>query len=76
MIGKNDDDPEKTNYMQEYSKYSGLVFQMIVIAAVGILGGIELDRIMKMKSPVFTICFTIFFSFLAVYVLFRTLLKK
>ncbi|MCX6238442.1 MAG: AtpZ/AtpI family protein [Bacteroidia bacterium] len=72
----NDDDRGKMNYMKEYSKYSSLIFQMIVMVAAGVLGGIQLDRLLKMKGPVFTIGLTIFSSFLAIYYLFKTLLKK
>ena len=70
------DDHEKMNYMSEYAKYSSLIFQMIAIVAIGFFGGAELDKLMNMKSPVFTITLTIFTSFAAVYYLFRTLLKK
>ncbi len=72
----NENDHGKMNYLKEYAKYSSLIFQMIVMVAIGVLGGMELDKRLKMNSPVFTICLTIFFSFLAIYYLFRTLLKK
>lgn len=71
-----DDNRGKMDYLKEYAKYSSLIFQMIVIVAAGIWGGIELDRTLNMKRPVFTITFTIFTSFLAIYHLFKTLLKK
>jgi len=71
-----DDDSGNLNFLREYAKYSSLIIQMIAIAAVGILGGIELDKMLKMKSPVFTICLTIIMSFVAIIHLFRTLLKK
>jgi len=70
------DDHGKMDYLKEYAKYSSLVFQMIALVAAGILGGIELDRLLNMKGPVFTIILTIVTSFGAVYHLFRTLLKK
>jgi hypothetical protein len=69
-------DDEKPGYLNEYSKYSGLFFQMMAIVAVGVLVGIELDKVLNTKSRVFTICLTIFTSFLAIYYLFKTLLKK
>jgi len=72
----NDDDHGKMNYLKEYAKYSSLILQMIVIVALGIWGGIELDKLLNMKGPVFTIILTIFTSFAAVFYLFRTLLKK
>ena len=46
----------KQSLLKEYSKYSSLVFQMIVIVAAGVLGGIQLDRLLNTKSSVFTIC--------------------
>ena len=64
------------NYLKEYSKYSSLVFQMIVIVAAGVLGGIQLDRLLNLNGSVFTICLTLFSSFLAIYHMFKTLLKK
>ena len=71
-----DDNEEKSNYLKEYSKYSSLVFQMITIAAFGVLGGIQLDKWLKMKGPVFTITLTLIMSIVAIVHLFRTLLKK
>ncbi len=71
-----EEDGGKMNYLKEYGKYSSLLFQMIAIAAVGILGGIELDKWLKMKTPVFTILLTILMAFVAIYHLFRTILKK
>ncbi len=70
------DDEEKSNYLKEYSKYSSLVFQMIAIAALGVLGGIQLDKWLKMKGPVFTITLTVVMTLFAIFHLFRTLLKK
>ena len=71
-----ENDGEKQSLLKEYSKYSSLVFQMIVIVAVGVLGGIQLDRLLNTKSSVFTICLTLFATFLALYYMVRTLLKK
>ena len=71
-----DDDRGKTSYLQEYSKYSSLVFQMIVIVAAGVLGGIQLDRLFNANGSAFTITLTLFSTFLALYHMFKTLLKK
>lgn len=72
----NEDDHGKMNYLKEYAKYSSLILQMIAIVALGIWGGTELDKSLNMKGHVFTISLTIFTSFVAVFHLFRTLLKK
>jgi hypothetical protein len=71
-----DEDHEKRSYLNEYSKYSSLVFQMIAIVAAGVLGGIQLDRVLDVKGFVFTICLTLFSTFIALYYMFKTLLKK
>ena len=63
-------------YMDDYSKYSGLIFQMSAIAVICILGGIKLDKVLNMKHPVFTIILTILGSLIALYHLFHTILKK
>jgi predicted ABC-type exoprotein transport system permease subunit len=71
-----ENDKKNNNYLKEYSKYSSLIFQMILIAATGVLGGIQLDKWLKMKGPVFTITMTIVMTVVAIIHLFRTLLKK
>jgi len=71
-----DEDNRKINYLKEYSKYSSLVVQMIVIVSAGVLGGIQLDRLMNTKGSIFTIILTLFATFLALFYMFRTLLKK
>jgi len=76
MEENSDEDKEKRSYLNEYSKYSSLVFQMIAIVAAGVLGGIQLDRVMDVKGSVFTICLTLFSTFIALYYMFKTLLKK
>jgi hypothetical protein len=72
----NENNRGKMNYLREYNRYLSLIFQMFVIVAAGVLGGIELDRILNINGKVFTIILTILTSFLAIYLLFRTLLKK
>jgi hypothetical protein len=49
---------------------------MMAIVAVGVFGGIELDKLLTTNGHIFTICLTIFTTFVAIYYLFRTLLKK
>jgi hypothetical protein len=71
-----DDDQDKKDAINEYAKYSSLLIQMIIIAAAGVLGGIQLDKWLKMKGPVFTVSLTVVMSAVAVYHLFTTLLKK
>jgi hypothetical protein len=71
-----DDDHSKKDFINEYTKYSSLLIQMIIIAATGVLGGIQLDKWLKMKGPVFTVSLTLVMSAVALYHFFNTLLKK
>ena len=64
------------DYIRLYGKYSSLIFQMIVIVLLGSFGGRELDKLMDMEKPVFTIILILVSAFLSLYYLFRTLLKK
>jgi hypothetical protein len=71
-----DDHRGKMDYLKEYGKYSSLIFQMIAIAAAGVLGGIKLDKWLNMKGPIFTIILTVLMTFVAIFHLFRTIMKK
>ncbi len=67
---------ELRDYLKDYSKYSTLLFQMIAMALSGILAGIQLDKWLHLKVPVFTITLTILMTIAAIVHLLRTLLKK
>jgi len=64
------------DYLRLYGKYSSLIFQMIVIVLLGTFGGRELDKILRMEKPVFTIILILVSAFLSLFYLFRTLFKK
>jgi F0F1-type ATP synthase assembly protein I len=64
------------DYLKDYSKYSTLLFQMVAMALAGIIGGIELDKWLQLKVPVFTISLTIIMTLAAIAHLLKTLLKK
>ena len=70
----NDLEGQKTSF-QDYAKYSGIAFQMIAIVMIGVWGGIQLDKLFNMQKPVFTIILILLAAVLAIYNLFRTLLK-
>jgi F0F1-type ATP synthase assembly protein I len=67
------DDPNKG--LNQYARYSGMAFQMMVIIVAGAFGGLKLDQWLKTK-PVFTVIFSIAAVFLAIYYVTRDLLKK
>lgn len=71
-----ENDRGNMNFLKDYAKYTNLVIQMIALSALGVLGGIQLDKWLKLKSPVFTISLTLIMTLAAIFHLFRTLLKK
>lgn len=73
---KSDDSSDKWTYLKAYGKYSSMVFQMILIVLIGTFGGKELDKLMDMKHPVFTIVLILVSACLSLFYLFHTLLKK
>ena len=73
---KSDESTEKWTYLKSYGKYSSLVFQMILIVLIGTFGGQELDKLLEMKHPVFTIVLILMSAGLSLFYLFHTLLKK
>ncbi|MCX6287074.1 MAG: AtpZ/AtpI family protein [Bacteroidetes bacterium] len=66
-------DPKKG--LNQYARYSGMAFQMMVIIVAGAFGGLKLDEWLKTK-PVFTVILSIAAVFLAIYYVTRDLLKK
>jgi hypothetical protein len=73
---KSDKSSDKMTYLKAYGKYSSMVFQMILIVLIGTFGGRELDKLLGMKHPVFTIVLILLSASLSLIYLFRTLLKK
>ena len=67
------DDPNKG--LNQYARYSGMAFQMMVIIVAGAFGGLKLDQWLNTK-PVLTVIFSISAVFLAIYYVTRDLLKK
>jgi F0F1-type ATP synthase assembly protein I len=53
--------------LNSIAKYSSLAFQMIAIILVGVFGGIQLDKVVPMDFPLFTVLFTILSVILSMY---------
>ena len=60
----------------DYLKYSGMGIQMAVIIAAGVLGGIQLDKWLHLKFPIFTLVLALLSVFLAIYYFIKDILKK
>lgn len=66
---------KKKKSLDNYTRYSSIAFQMLIIILIGVFGGIKLDAWLKMKVPVFTIILSILSVILAIYTVTKDLLK-
>jgi F0F1-type ATP synthase assembly protein I len=66
---------KKKKSLVNYTRYSSIAFQMLVIILIGVFGGIKLDEWLKLTVPVFTIILSILSVILAIYTVTRDLLK-
>ena len=57
-MGKNPQNPLKKP-LQDYAKYSGLGFQMLVTILLGSYAGVKLDGYFQISSHIFTIIFSL-----------------
>jgi F0F1-type ATP synthase assembly protein I len=53
--------------LNDFARYSGLAFQMVAIILITTWGGIELDKLLKFETPVFTIILSLLGVFAAIY---------
>jgi F0F1-type ATP synthase assembly protein I len=68
------DEPVKPPLFQ-YARYSSLAFQMLVVILAGVFGGLQLDRLLNLKYPVFTVLLSLLSVILAIYQAIRDLIK-
>jgi F0F1-type ATP synthase assembly protein I len=58
-----------------YAKYTGIAFQMIAIILLGVYGGIQLDKLVRMEFPLFTVLLTVLSVILSIYYVIHDLIK-
>ena len=68
-------DPENSG-LTDYAKYTGLGVQMIIIILVTVWGGIKLDKLFGLGTPVFTIILSLLGVFAAIYTAVKDFIKK
>lgn len=66
----------KKKAFDSYARYSTIAVQMLVIILVGVFGGIELDKLIKLEFPVFTVVLSILSVIIAIYYVTKDLIKK
>jgi ATP synthase protein I len=62
--------------LNNYAKYSGVGFQMIIIILAGTFGGIKLDKISSNKFPIFTLLLSFLSVLLAMYIVIKEFISK
>jgi len=63
--------------VNSYAKYSAMGIQMVVIVAVGVIGGVKLDAWLRPELfPLFTVFLTLFSIFGALYLFLKDFIKK
>jgi len=76
---KNQKEPEKkpvSDGLHNFAKYSGMAFQMMAIILVTTWGGVKLDKVLKLETPVFTVVLSLLGVFAAIYTSLRDFIKK
>lgn len=61
--------------LNSYVKYSGMAFQMVGIIGFTTWGGIKLDKIAGLETPVFTIILSLLGVFAAIYSVVKDFIK-
>jgi len=59
----------------DFGKYSALAFQMIIVILVMTYGGIKLDKLLGLSTPVFTIVLSLFGVFAGIYIAVKDFIK-
>lgn len=67
--------PNREN-LSNYTKYTGIAFQMIIIILAGVFLGIKMDKWFQTNDPIFTAIITMLFVILAIYTVIKDLIRK
>jgi ATP synthase protein I len=62
--------------LNNYTRYSGIAFQMGIIIFLGTFGGIKLDKLVKLSFPLFTVLCSFLSVIIAIYVVIKELTSK
>ncbi|HOW10345.1 MAG TPA: AtpZ/AtpI family protein [Bacteroidales bacterium] len=61
--------------IQDFGKYSGMAFQMLVIIAVMTWLGVKLDKVLGLSVPVFTVILSLLGVFAGIYTAIKDFIK-
>jgi F0F1-type ATP synthase assembly protein I len=74
-LKKKNQKSQQNKGLNDFAKYSGMAFQMVAIILLATWGGLELDKLAKFKTPVFTIILSILGVFAAIYTAVKDFIK-
>jgi len=72
---KNPEKNPENNGLTDFARYSGLGVQMIVIILITVWGGIKLDKLFGLETPVFTVILSLLGVFTAIYTAVKDFIK-
>lgn len=75
-MSQNQKNNQNKKSLNNYAKYSSIALQMLVIILAGVWGGIELDKWLNLKFPVFTVLLAVISVAFAIYYVTKDLLKN
>jgi F0F1-type ATP synthase assembly protein I len=64
---KNQKKDQENSGLGNYAKYSGIGIQMVVIILITVWGGIKLDKLFLLETPVFTVILSLLGVAAAIY---------
>mgnify|MGYP000872881150 CR=1 FL=1 len=67
---------DKKQPYPDFTKYSSLAFQMLIIIFLGVFSGYKLDKYLNFKFPLFTLLFSFLSITLAIYIGIKDFIKK
>lgn len=76
---KPEKEPEKkplSDGLHSFARYSGMAFQMLTIILITVWGGVKLDKVLELETPVFTVVLSLLGVFGAIYTSLRDFIKK
>lgn len=72
---KNREKDKENNSLGTYAKYTGLGVQMVVIILITVWGGMKLDKLVGLETPVFTIVLSLLGVITAIYTAIKDFIK-
>lgn len=67
--------PKKEKQPRPFLRFTGMAAQMGITIFVGVFGGIKLDEYLQLKTPIFTLVFSLLSVGISIYLVIKDLSK-